>query len=588
MPLKFKPVEFASYLSNARSIVEQDAAQKDATAPSLADRQLVLKGRSIVPVPADEVLTTQTLNTRKDFVESIVRQFGEQMRSLATDMFIGKNAKPLTARTILQMNDLATEATQGEMNQRLRSMSQYGAQAATGPISQSRLATVLKGCGPQAERLIPALEITRQTAEGALAQLSGCTGRELAEAYRAQGGAITREQMHIRELIQTVIDRYFSLGDQLRTLYNQLGGESEELYDLIERCNSRATELQRIVIELAHLEPDSTDKRLNQHAALLLPMTALQMHDTTAAMDALQAQLRPLADRIDALQEAATRHHAINWVEANALQQEIAEAKKALQQAATNGIHYPGTSGTFRPSPAILNGYVEYLDAVQAQTEAMLALALKEAAQRQVDDDMPQLNADKLFKAFQFEFSDEEAMALWEDEFNHLRELALLWVQNMNNAVMLAALNNALNNLHVSANLQRASARRIEALKLMKKQLSGKELTRDEQRRLAGKIIARLQTLDSSQLQSLLTAIGTAFSSGQLTVLSTVNLKQRLTSNLARLVALNDLVVHHDDKFKLDPLEKQKLLAVYRGDMSCAALLAERLSPPVSGSPDND
>ena len=96
-------VGFQSYLANAQRIMQQDAHAPGDGGPRPADCALGLKGRSIVVVSSDRP-SLEADRARSDFIDSFVKQFGEACRSIVESALLGKNAKPLTARVVIELN----------------------------------------------------------------------------------------------------------------------------------------------------------------------------------------------------------------------------------------------------------------------------------------------------------------------------------------------------------------------------------------------------------------------------------------------------------------------------------------------------
>ncbi|MBP5509531.1 MAG: hypothetical protein J6Z49_01270 [Kiritimatiellae bacterium] len=537
------PLEFATYLSSARQLV----ASRPADAPE--EVAIVLNGHKVIAVPAKERGADEIVRTKHDFIEAFVRQFGEGMRTEVAKLLNPEDAKPLTARTILAANEIASEATKGEMSKRLDALLLKASERTLTTVSKEELQKIasLYENDPKTKAFFDSLEATRQATEEAMAKLSSFSGKEIATAMRSRGSALPGDPQHARneEILSTLkaaIDGFASLGETLRKLYNAGDGELTELFEIGMRCHARATEIERLALELSGLAQDAPDApRLQTLARTLLPQTAIQMHGTEAALDALQQQLRPVAIRLDAIKESARKGGTTNWLEIKVLRDELALARDALRDAAKNGITYPGVEGVFRPDPGILNAFSKLLDQIEQDIRSVTEDLARISGQKYLDETCPKLSDLTLFSKFRDLLGllgSKQAVENMEQLFDTIRRVALAWLETMIDTAIFASLNNALNAKILSETAQRNSLRiLLQNLRVLEKALSGKHLTADEKRLLPHEAVTAINGLSGATREELRTALKQAFDCGALQALASADRAVPLLAKRLSLIA---------------------------------------------------
>lgn len=476
-------IGFQTYLSNAQKLISQDAQPPKNGEARLADRTLALRGHTITAVPANGP-SADADRARQDFIESFVAQFGEGCRSLVESSLLGKNAKPLTARMIVALNEQAIALKPSDLTASLSDLLRRAAQEDAGGVTHEQFQALMQE-SPELRAQLEPLNAVRKQAEEALARLGAFTGAEIAAAFRP-GAATSREEQELKKaillLVRTAINKLFDLADGLRRIYGQHGDKTGMLFCMITRSNNRALEVQRMVAELSQLDADSDDSRLSMYAAEMLPKIALQMHGTGRAIEQLGLSLQPLASRFDSIRAAASRDGRVSIEEVALLLREITVAQAALRDAARHGIKMPDGI-TERPDPGLFKAIDALLSKLQADVLKFTTEALEEKAKNWVNGVVPSFSATKLFTVYREVVKDvaddAEEMERFLQDIEAFRMSALVWARGLTSMTAMAALNDSFQRLQACLKAYQLSTNVINIL-LSKKGGSAKRAARTE------------------------------------------------------------------------------------------------------------
>ena len=503
-------IGFQTYLSNAQKLVSQDAQPLQNGGVRFADRTLSLKGHTITAASGNVPLAGADL-ARHDFIASFVEQFGEGCRSLVESTLLGKHAKPLTARVIVALNEQAIALKPSDLSASLSDLLRRAAQADAGGVTHEQFQALLRE-KPELRAQLEQLNAVRKQAEEALVRLGAFTGAEIAAAFRP-GPASSRKEQELKEairlLVRTAINKFFDLADGLRSLYGQHGDVAGMLFGMVTRCNNRALEVQRMVIELSQLDAASDDSRLSMYAAELLPKLALQMHGTSRALELLRASLQPLANRFDAIRVAAARDGRIGLEDVALLLREISMARAALDEAAKRGIKMP--EGDFvRPDPGLFKSIDALLDKLQADVHKFTTDALEEKAKNWVRGVVPTFSATKLFTVYREVVKDvaddAEEMERFLLEMEAFRMSALAWAQGLSNIATLTVLQDSYQHLNACMKTFQLASKVVEMVRTHRGAAAKREARSERIEELKEKIAElreRFQKLDDARTREL-------------------------------------------------------------------------------------
>ena len=509
-------VGFQTYLSNAQKLVSQDAQPPKNGEARPADRTLGLRGHTITAVSANGS-SADVDRARRDFIESFVEQFGEGCRSLVESSLLGKNAKPLTARMIVALNAQALALKPSDLTASLSDLLRRAAQEDAGGVTHEQFQALLQA-RPELRAELEPLNAMRKQAEEALARLGAFTGAEIAAAFRPGAASSKAEQElneTIRVLVRTATNRLVGLADGLRRIFNRHGDPSGALFSMITRCDNRAMEVERMVIELSLLDADSDDSRLSMYAAEMLPKLALQMHGTGRALDHLRVSLQPLANRFDSIRAAASRDGSISLPDVALLLREISVARSALDEAARRGIKMP-EGDIVRPDPGLFKAIDSLLAKLQTDVHNFTAAALEERAKNWVRGVVPTFSATKLFTVYREVVRDVADDAEEMEEFlrrmEAFRMSALAWARAMSNIVAMTALQNSYMQLEACLKTIRHASRIVDLLLASRPNAAKRETRSERTEELKEKVAAlreRFQKLGETRRRELAEAAET-------------------------------------------------------------------------------
>lgn len=504
-------VGFQTYLSNAQRLISQDEQPPKKGEVRLADRTLGLNGHTITALPANGH-SADIDRGRRDFIESFVEQFGEECRSLVESALLGKHAKPLTARMIVALNEQALALKPSDLSASLSDLLRRAAQQDAGGVTYEQFQALVQA-RPELRASLEPLNAMRKQAEEALARLGAFTGAEIAAAFRPGAASSKAEQElneTIRVLVRTATNKLVDFADGLRRIYNQHGDPTGALFSMITRCDNRAMEVERMVVELSQLDAASDDSRLSMYAAELLPKLALQMHGTGQALDLLRMSLQPLADRFDSIRAEASRGGNIGLQDVAFLLREISVARAALDDAARNGIKIP-EGDVVRPDPGLFKAIDALLDKLQADVHKFTVDALEERAKNWVNGVVPTFSATKLFTVYREVVKDvaddAEEMEIFLQKMEAFRLSALAWTRAMSNVAAMTTLNASYMQLEACMKTFRLASSLVSLLLAKKRPKAVKNESRSERtEELKEKVAAlreRFQKLGEVRLHEL-------------------------------------------------------------------------------------
>jgi len=365
---------------------------------------------------------------------------------------------------------------------------------------------------PELRAELEPLNDVRKQAEEALTRLGAFKGSEIAAAFRPGAAASAQEQAvkdAIHVLVRTAVDKLFDLADGLRRLYGRHGDAAGMLIGMVTRCNNRALEVQRMVIELSQLDAASDDARLSMYAAELLPRLALQMHGTGRALAHLRVSLQPLADRFDAIRAAAARDGNVGLQDVALLLREISVARAALDEAARQGIKMP-EGDIERPDPGLFRALDALLAKLQSDVNQFTADALEERAKNWVRGVVPTFSATKLFTVYREvvkDVSDDaEEMERFLLEMEAFRQSALAWAQGLSNIATLTILNDSYQHLGACMRAFRLASQVVDALRANRSDVEKREARAERLEELKEKVAdlrERFQKLGDARLREL-------------------------------------------------------------------------------------
>ncbi len=487
-------IGFQTYLSNAQMLVSQDAQPPKDGESRPADRTLGLNGHAIVAMPANGP-SADADRLRQDFIASFVEQFGEECRPLVEGALLGKHAKPLTARVIVTLNEQATALKPSDLTASLSDLLRRAAQEDAGGVTHEQFQALMQA-SPELRAELEPLNTVRKQAEEALARLGAFTGAEIAAAFRPEA-ASSREEQELKEtirvLVRTATNKLLDLADGLRRVYGQHGDPTGALFGMVTRCNNRALEVQRMVVELSQLDAASDDSRLSMYAAELLPKIALQMHGTGRALEHLRLSLQPLASRFDSIRAAASRDGRIGLEEVALLLREISVARKALDEAARRGIKMP-EGDIVRPDPGLFRAIDALLEKLQADVHKFTADALEEKAKNWVRGVVPTFSATKVFTVYREVVKDvtddAEKMERFLQEMEAFRMSALAWARGMSSLAAMTALHDSYLRLNACMKTFRLASKVVDMLLANRGAAAKREVRSVRMEELKGKVAA--------------------------------------------------------------------------------------------------
>ncbi len=402
------PVEFSKYLEVA---ARYNATHSENEASS---KKVGLIGGRVVSVADNRnVNSLDTHAVRQDFINSFAAEFGEELRTVAEKALgIGGEEKPLTSRMIVSLNDIGRERTKKSVASRLRDIVLNAAKRSSGSLSKDELDALARKYAktPTQKRDFAAAEVLRQKAEAAFRELGSLTGEQIAEVLTADSMKKLSpkkqdEYSRIFEIIIKAKSCQSMLADALLLLYNNSNHEFTELMPVILRCKNRAAELLAVTTnietkaEARKNNVGADDGWLQKTVAEMLPETIVGLHGTNAALNALKEHLNPIAERVDRL-KADSADGLAHWDEVKAIRKELANARDALNIAASQGVKYPGSDTVFKPDGVLLGALASLFDEIERDIGKLSDQYDRLEKMADVDMFFPRVDKAKLFSGF--------------------------------------------------------------------------------------------------------------------------------------------------------------------------------------------
>ena len=363
-------IDFGTFLAKV-----QPFADKDGTAAGpLGDTPVGVIAGKVVTGQAAEDYLTDIAETKSKFIDSVMATFstpaGEAKLRSDVEAIVspGDASKPLTARMVLDVNKLVG----GDLGavRRLSDILQKAALADSGNVSKGDVKKLLASIdmsGPNAKQLkalAKDVEARQKDAETAMKALAGLTGREIADAMNGGGGKAGKK---IREAVAKAVNSMTILADDLTRLDRSVADEIPGLDQMRDRVLCRATELNRLVHDLAdiglELQPgedgtvpnldDAKKAKLEATAGKLLETASLGMHGTEEAIKAVEKELAPLLDRVEYVKSHVgdAQMQEYNARDIAAIRSEIAAARQAIDMLAQQGVASDDTVLVANPAP---------------------------------------------------------------------------------------------------------------------------------------------------------------------------------------------------------------------------------------------
>ncbi len=255
---------------------------------------------------------------------------------------------------------------------------------------------------PELKKEFEALEPLRTEAEGLYNTLCRCTCRELGEAFASE------TEGPIVKLVKRAVEVQFELSDRLGEIYRRTGGRFAGMLPAMRRCDMRGAEINYLVRmlgaevvanELAPGTFPASDPRASKTASEVFPGLIVAMHGTGEALDALERQLKPLANRFDRLKKNAAEGRA-EWQDTVAIKGELILARDALRAAAEDGIAFPGEGGVFRPDEGLLKALSGILDEIAIDIAGVAAEYARATEAVFRGGEKGEIEKTRLFRAF--------------------------------------------------------------------------------------------------------------------------------------------------------------------------------------------
>ena len=237
------------------------------------------------------------------------------------------------------------------------------------------------------------LRLVADRARASFLALAGFTGRQIGAAVELKDGRFSwKDGDPVATAIKKALDDQAELGEKLHNLVNSAGLPDtafDALCELAFQCDRRGTEIMTLAMELADAverssvgENPNVDARLDRRLEEMLPRQALSMHGTTHDIGRLEAQLRPLVDRLDEF--AARGPGAISAEELNAYTREIRETANALARAGSEGIPAGDDGSRIIPDRQLLDAAAEILRGLEKRLADIRTEVVKASAGRHV------------------------------------------------------------------------------------------------------------------------------------------------------------------------------------------------------------
>ena len=266
------------------------------------------------------------------------------------------------------------------------------AKTATSSVSAAKLSEAASIAGLD-EPTRTDLHAVAERARTSFLALAGFTGRQIGGAVELKDGRFCwKDEDPVAAAIKKALDDQADLAEKLHNIVN--GGRLSDtafdaLCELAFQCDRRGTEIMTLAMELADAaeqasvgENPKVDARLDRKLEEMLPRKALSMHGTKHDIGRLEAQLKPIVDRLDEF--AARGPGAISAEELNAYTREIRETANALARAGSEGIPVGDDGSRIIPDRQLLDAAAGILRGLEGRLADIRTEVVKKSAERHI------------------------------------------------------------------------------------------------------------------------------------------------------------------------------------------------------------
>ena len=267
------------------------------------------------------------------------------------------------------------------------------AKTATSSVSAAKLSEAADIAG-LAESTRTDLHAVAERARTSFLALAEFTGRQIGGAVELKDGRFCwKNDDPVAAAIRKALDDQAELAEKLHNLVNGgnlTGTAFDAVCELAFQCDRRGTEIMTLAMELADAveqsaigENPKVDARLDRKLEEVLPRQALSMHGTKHDIGKLEAQLKPLVDRLDEF--AARGPNAISAEELNAYTREIRETANALARAGSEGIPVGDDGSRIIPDRQLLDAAAGILRGLEKRLANIRTEVVKKSVEKHLD-----------------------------------------------------------------------------------------------------------------------------------------------------------------------------------------------------------
>ena len=266
------------------------------------------------------------------------------------------------------------------------------AKTATSSVSEAKLSEAAEIAGLD-KTTGDGLRAAADRARTSFLALAGFTGRQIGGAVELKDGRFCwKDEDPVAAAIRKALDDQAELAEKLHSLVS--GGKLTDtafdaVCELAYQCDRRGTEIMTLAMELADAveqaavgEHPKVDARLDRRLEEMLPSKALSMHGTKHDIGRLEAQLKPLVDRLDGF--AARGPGAISAEELNAYTREIRETANALARAGSEGIPVGDDGSRIIPDRQLLDAAAGILRGLETRLANIRTEVVRAAAEKHI------------------------------------------------------------------------------------------------------------------------------------------------------------------------------------------------------------
>ena len=267
------------------------------------------------------------------------------------------------------------------------------AKTATSSVSEAKISEAADLAGLDQTTRDNLITVAERARTSFLA-LAGFTGRQIGGAVEVKDGRFCwKVEDPVADAIRKALEDQAELAEKLHNLVN--GGKLADtafdaVCELAFQCDRRGTEIMTLAMELADAaeqasvgENPKVDARLDRKLEEMLPGKALSLHGTKQDIGRLEAQLRPLVNRLDEF--AARGPGAISAEELNAYTREIRETANALARAGKEGIPVGDDGSRIIPDRQLLDATADILHGLEARLADIRTEVVKKSVEKHID-----------------------------------------------------------------------------------------------------------------------------------------------------------------------------------------------------------